>query len=194
MIIDSIKSDPEWKDGNYTTQPRGLRAAVYTLLFMVSSPRQWHKQAPTREAADRFFDEQVQNREARADANDMLYHYDASRDYNPAPALETIAAPLLAINSADDQVNPPELGILEREIRRVKNGRAVVLRKGTTDRAIRRLAREGHTSLRDVAAACLAGTDCGSCRSTILEILLEESRSSEKASFVALGSHPQRLG
>jgi len=94
---------------------------------MVSSPRQWHKQAPTRDAADRFFDAQVKNRLAQTDANDMLYQFDASRDYNPAPALETIVAPLLAINSADDQVNPPELGILEREIPRVKRGRAVVL-------------------------------------------------------------------
>jgi homoserine O-acetyltransferase len=127
MVIDSIRDDPDWKGGEYGTQPHGLTTAVYTLLFMVSSPLQWQKAAPTREAADRFFDEQVQARLKGADANDMLYHFDASRDYDPGPALETIRAPLVAINSADDQVNPPELGILEREIRRVPHGRAVLL-------------------------------------------------------------------
>jgi len=127
MVIDSIRNDPEWKGGEYTAQPRGLTAAVYTLLFMVSSPLQWQKAAPTREAADRFFDEQVQARLQGADANDMLYAFDASRDYDPGPALESIRAPLLAVNSADDQVNPPELGILEGEIPRVPRGRAVVL-------------------------------------------------------------------
>jgi homoserine O-acetyltransferase len=127
VVIDSIRDDPEWKGGDYMTQPRGLKAAVYTLLFMVSSPLQWQKAAPTREAADRFFDEQVQARLRGVDASDMLYQFDASRDYDPGPALETIRAPLVAINSADDQVNPPELGILERGVRRLPRGRAVVL-------------------------------------------------------------------
>ena len=85
------------------------------------------KQAPTREEADRLFDKQVQSILARLDANDMLYQFDASRDYDPAPRLEAIQAPLLAINSADDQVNPPELGILERQIKKVKRGRFVLL-------------------------------------------------------------------
>jgi homoserine O-acetyltransferase len=127
MVIDSIRNDPEWKGGDYTAQPRGLVPALYTLLFMTSVPLQWQKAAPTRETADRFFDEQIQARLRTADANDMLYQFDASRDYDPAPALESIQAPLLAVNSADDQVNPPELGILETEIRRVPRGRAVVL-------------------------------------------------------------------
>src|SRR5262249_44332101 len=127
MVIDSIRNDPDWKDGEYASEPRGLTEAVYTLLFMVSSPLQWQKAAPTREAADRFFDEQVTARLKNADASDMLYAFEASRDYDPGPALETITAPLVAVNSADDQVNPPELGILEREIRRVPHGRAVVL-------------------------------------------------------------------
>jgi len=126
--IDSIRNDPEWKGGDYVAQPRGgLTAAVYTLLFMGSSPLQWQKAAPTRDAADRFFDEQVQARLKTMDANDTLYQFEASRDYDPAPALETIRAPLVAVNSADDEVNPPELGILEREIRRVPRGRAVLL-------------------------------------------------------------------
>ncbi|HXI90611.1 MAG TPA: alpha/beta fold hydrolase [Blastocatellia bacterium] len=127
MVIDSIKSDPEWNNGEYKSQPRGLTAAIYTLLFMTSSPLQWHKQAPTREAADRFFDDMVRRQLSRTDANDMLYAFDASRDYDPGPNLENIKAPLLAINSADDQVNPPELGILEREIKRVKRGRYVLI-------------------------------------------------------------------
>lgn len=127
MVIDSIKNDPGWNKGEYKSQPRGLTAAIYTLLFMTSSPLQWQKQAPTRDAADRLFDDLVSRQLARADANDMLYAFDASRDYDPAPKLESIRAPLVAINSADDQVNPPELGILEREIKRVKRGRCVLL-------------------------------------------------------------------
>ena len=127
MVIDPIKNDPEWNNGEYKSQPRGLTAAIYTLLFMTSSPLQWQKQAPTREAADRFFDDMVRRQLARADANDMLYAFDASRDYDPAPNLENIKATLIAINSADDQVNPPELGILEREIKRVKRGQYVLI-------------------------------------------------------------------
>jgi homoserine O-acetyltransferase len=127
MVLDAIRNDPDWNNGEYKTQPRGLVSAIYTLMFMSSSPRQWQKQAPTRAAADRFFDEWVPARLARTDANDMLYQFDASRDYDPAPRLESIKAPLLAINSADDQVNPPELGIVEKEIKRVKRGRFVLL-------------------------------------------------------------------
>jgi homoserine O-acetyltransferase len=127
MIMDSIRNDPDWNNGNYKTQPRGLAAAVHGLMIMTSTPLQWQKQYPTREAADKYFDDQMRSRLASTDANDMLYQFDASREYNPAPNLERIKAPLLAINSADDQVNPPELGILEREIKRVKRGRAVLI-------------------------------------------------------------------
>ena len=127
MVIDPIRNDPEFQNGEYKSQPRGLMTAVYTLLFMTSSPLQWYKQAATREAADRLFDDLVARRLAGADANDMLYQFDASRDYDPAPKLENIHAPLVAINSADDQVNPPELGIIEREIKRVKRGRYVLI-------------------------------------------------------------------
>jgi homoserine O-acetyltransferase len=127
MVIDSIKKDPDWNNGEYKTQPRGLTAAVYTLLFMTSSPLQWQNQAPTRATADEFFDRMVASRLRNTDANDMLYQFDASRDYDPAAGLETIRARLVAINSADDQVNPPELGILEREIKRVKHGRYVLI-------------------------------------------------------------------
>lgn len=127
MMMDAIRKDPEWNNGEYKTQPHGLTAAVYTLMIMSSSPLQWQKQAPTRAAADKFFDEWVQARLARMDANDFLYQVDSSRDYDPAPKLETIKAPLFAINSADDPVNPPELGIIEKEIRRVKRGRFIMI-------------------------------------------------------------------
>jgi homoserine O-acetyltransferase len=127
MVIDPIRNDPDWNNGDYKSQPRGLTTAIYTLLFMSSSPLQWYKQAPTRDTADSFFDDQVRRQLARTDANDMLYAFDASRNYDPAPNLESIKAPLIAINSADDQVNPPELGILEREIKRVKRGRYVLI-------------------------------------------------------------------
>ena len=127
MIMDSIRHCPEYNGGNYTEQPRGLTNAVHALLFMVSVPLQWQKEAPTLAEADARFDQKVAEYTGRFDANDMLYQFAASEDYDPAPDLEKIIAPLIAINSADDQVNPPELGILEREIRRVKNGRAVVL-------------------------------------------------------------------
>ena len=127
MISDAIRTDPEWKGGAYQRQPPGLAGAIRVLLFMVSSPLQWQRDHPTREAADRFLEEQVRTRLSRTDANDMLYQFDASRDYDPAPRLSEIRAPLLAINFADDQVNPPELGILEREIRRVPRGRAVLV-------------------------------------------------------------------
>ncbi|MFI5175145.1 MAG: alpha/beta fold hydrolase [Terriglobia bacterium] len=127
MVIDSIRSDPEWKNGEYKTQPRGLTSAIYTLIFMTSTPRYWQQQAPTIQAADKMFDELVQFRLGRTDANDMLYQFDASRDYDPSSRLENIQAPLVAVNSADDQVNPPELGIVEQEIKRVKRGRFVLI-------------------------------------------------------------------
>ena len=127
MFMDSIRNDPEWKQGEYTTQPRGLVDALHILLIMGSSPLQWQKEAPDRDSADRFVDERIARYMKEDDANDSLYQLDASRDYNPQQKLETIRAPLLAINSADDVINPPELRILEREIRNVPRGRAIVI-------------------------------------------------------------------
>ncbi|MBV8860215.1 MAG: alpha/beta fold hydrolase [Acidobacteria bacterium] len=128
MIMDAIKSDPAWAGGEYKEQPReGLTAALNILLLMGSAPLQWQKLSPTRDAADSFYAERLKAQLARTDANDMLYQFDASREYDPAPRLETIKAPLVAINSADDLINPPELGIMEREIKRVKRGRYVLL-------------------------------------------------------------------
>ena len=127
MILDAIRGDPGWRGGEYASQPHSLTSAIYTLIFMTTSPARLHEQAPTRATADALFDELVQGYLAQLDANDLLYQVDASRDYDPAPHLERIVAPLLAVNFADDQVNPPELGILEQAITRVARGRAVVL-------------------------------------------------------------------
>lgn len=128
MIMDSIKRDPNWNEGEYKGPLTNMVAAQFALFMMTSSPLQLYKQSPTREQADQAFERRFYATAARpTDANDMLYHYDCSRDYNPAPDLEKIVAPLFAINSADDQVNPPELGILEREIKRVKRGRYILI-------------------------------------------------------------------
>jgi homoserine O-acetyltransferase len=128
MIMDSITGDPAWKKGEYTQQPHdGLVGAINLLMMMTSSPLQWHKTAPTRDAADTWYEDQITSRLASTDANDMLYQYNASRDYDPSPNLETITAPLLAINSADDVVNPPELRIMEKLMPRVKRGRYVLI-------------------------------------------------------------------
>ncbi len=128
MIMEAIRNDPAWNNGDYKTQPlQGLTAAQNILLLMGSAALPWHQQGATRDIADKFYDDRVKAGVARTDANNMLYYFDSSREYNPAPKLELIKAPLFAINSADDLINPPELGILEREIKRVKNGRYILL-------------------------------------------------------------------
>jgi homoserine O-acetyltransferase len=126
-IIDAIRNDPEWKNGEYTSQPPGLRTAAFMLMFMSSNPVQRQKEMPTREKADAAIDQFIARTLGTMDANNTLYALDASSDYDPGPDLEKIQAPLLAINTADDLINPPELGILEREITRVKHGKAVVI-------------------------------------------------------------------
>jgi len=127
MIIDSVMNDPAWKGGDYEEPPPGLVNATYPLIFMVSSPLQWQKEAPSREAAETFLAARVERYSTTLEANDLIYQFDSSRDYDPSPYLVEITAPLLAINSADDQVNPPELRILEREIAKVPQGSAIVL-------------------------------------------------------------------
>jgi homoserine O-acetyltransferase len=128
MAMDSIQSDPEWRHGEYQAQPRqGMMGLLHIFLMMTSSPLQWQKTAPTRDQADAFLVEQMARRAASLDANDALYAFDASRDYDPSKDLEKITAPLLAINSADDQVNPPELGLMEKLMPRVKHGKYVLI-------------------------------------------------------------------
>lgn len=126
MVIMAIRTDPDWKNGEYTTTLRGMFAAEDALFMMTSSPMQLQKSAPTRDKADAAY-ERVRDRALHTDPNDMLYAYESSRNYNPSPALETIRAPLYAINSADDEVNPPELGILDREIKRVPRGHYILI-------------------------------------------------------------------
>ena len=127
IIIDAIRNDPTWNGGDYKTQPPSLRTVAEMLWFMSSNPVLRQKEAPTFAKTDEVLDQFVNDYVKTGDANDVLYAVEASRDYHPGPALEKIRAPLLAINSADDLINPPELEILEREIKRVPNGRAIVL-------------------------------------------------------------------
>jgi homoserine O-acetyltransferase len=128
MAIDLIEMDPAWQGGNYSTQPKvGLAGAASSMIVMGSSPKQMQKLAPTRELAEATLAKTEANFYRTLDANDFIYQFDASRDYNPAPHLGSIKAPLFAINSADDQVNPPELGILDAEIKKVTRGRYILL-------------------------------------------------------------------
>ena len=127
VVIDAIRQDPEWRGGNYVTQPPSLRTAAEMLWLVGSNPIRRHREAPTRADADRVIDAYVANYVKANDANNILYALESSADYDPSPGLERITAPLLAINSADDIVNPPELQILEREIKRVPKGRAIMI-------------------------------------------------------------------
>ncbi|MET0506554.1 MAG: alpha/beta fold hydrolase [Burkholderiaceae bacterium] len=127
LITDTIRNDPEWNNGNYSTQPRSVQAAtVFYGIATNGGTLALQRQAPTREAADKLLVARL-SAPFRADANDLLYQWDSSRDYDPSPGLEKITAKLLAINSADDERNPPETGIMERELKRVKNGRLFLI-------------------------------------------------------------------
>ena len=127
LVFDSIKNDPEWMGGNYTQQPRSLQfASVFFSIATLGGSQALYKAAPTREKADQLLDTRLQAKFA-GDANDHLYQWDSSRDYNPSPKLEAIKAALLAINSADDERNPPETGLMDREMKRVKNGRYLLI-------------------------------------------------------------------
>jgi homoserine O-acetyltransferase/O-succinyltransferase len=130
IIIDAIRNDPSWNSSEYPAnagQPPSLRTAAEMLWFMSSNPVLRQKEAPTLAKTDEALDKFVNDYVKTGDANDVLYALEASHDYDPGPNLEKIHAPLLAINSADDLINPPELGILEREIKRVPHGRAIVI-------------------------------------------------------------------
>lgn len=128
LIIDAIRSDPQWSQGEYRNEPIGaLRAAAGMLLIAGSAPIQMQNSLPTRDAADEFVKKYMDRELADLDANDFLYQVNASRDYDPSAGLEKIRAPLMWINSGDDFINPPELGIAEREVKRVKNGRFILL-------------------------------------------------------------------
>jgi len=127
LVIDDITTDPDWKNGDYTTQPRGLRAAVQLLFIAGSAPLVQQRLAPTRDSADAYIARLLDSRLANTDANDLLYQVAASRDYDPSTELDRVVAPVLAINSADDFINPPELGLMERLIPKVKRARYVLI-------------------------------------------------------------------
>ncbi len=127
MIIDSIRHDSEWRNGEYNRQPNGARVAHEVLYYVGSNPRQRLKEAPTLAQADAELDRYVAEGMRRLDANDILYAVEASHDYNPGPGLENIRKPLTAINFEDDLINPPELGVFERELKRVQNAKAVMI-------------------------------------------------------------------
>ena len=123
LLIESIRRDPEWMEGNYTKQPRGFQLASVFFGFGTNGGNQGlYKAAPTRDRADALVNQRL-NGPFNADANDHLYQWDASRDYNVAPMLERINASLLVINSADDERIPPELGVMEKELKRIRNAR-----------------------------------------------------------------------
>jgi homoserine O-acetyltransferase len=128
MVIDGIRQDPDWKNGDYTTEPRAaLQIATDFLLIAGSTPLPMQIKYPTRDAADQDLDDYVKRVTPPLDANDLLYAVNSSRNYDPSAQLEKIRVPVMYVNSADDFINPPELGIAQREIKRVKNGRFVLI-------------------------------------------------------------------
>jgi homoserine O-acetyltransferase/O-succinyltransferase len=128
MVIDAIRDDPTWKNGDYTAEPwTALKVGAEMFYMAAGSALQMQKNLPTREATDTAEENYVRQFIAGHDANDLLYAVNASRNYDPAPQLEKVAVPVMFVNSADDFINPPELGIAEREIKRVKKGRFVLL-------------------------------------------------------------------
>jgi homoserine O-acetyltransferase len=128
MVIDGIRQDPEWKAGEYSTQPRAaLQIAADFLIIAGSAPARMQEDSATRDSADKYLEDTIKRVSTGLDANDLLYAVSASRNYDPSAKLGDIKAPVMFINSADDFINPPELGIAEREIKNVKKGRFVLL-------------------------------------------------------------------
>ena len=128
MAMQVIRDDPAWKNGDYTAEPvEGLRGAVDLLIIAGSAPLQMQKNFPTRALAEAYVDRTVDRMIASTDANNFLYYVDASRNYNPEPKLSTITAPVLWINSADDFVNPPELGIAQKMVTRMPHAKFILI-------------------------------------------------------------------
>jgi homoserine O-acetyltransferase len=128
MAIENIKNDPAWQNGNYTTEPTvGLRTANEMLLIMGSAPLVMQKIAPTREAAEKFVDAYLAGAVAPTDANNLIYYVDASRNYDPSAHLDRITVPVMFINSADDFINPPDLGIAETLTKQMPHAQFILI-------------------------------------------------------------------
>ncbi len=132
LILEAIKADPDWQGGDYKAEPtRALRTAAGMLLIAGSAPLAFQASLPTAQAADEFVAKYMQRELSALDANDLYHQIDASRDYDPSGDLEKIAAPVMWVNSADDFINPPELDIAQREVKRLPHGRFVLLPAST---------------------------------------------------------------
>lgn len=128
MVIDGIRDDPDWKNGEYSAQPRSALEMAADMFFIAAGAAlEMQKKFPTREATDAADEAARKKFLAAHDANDLLYAVNASWDYDPSARLESITVPVMFVNSADDFINPPELGIAEREIKRVKKSRFVLI-------------------------------------------------------------------
>jgi homoserine O-acetyltransferase len=128
MAMQSIRDDPAWDNGNYTHEPtEGLRGAADFLIIAGSAPQQMQKDFPARQQAEDYVNRTVSATLAHTDANDFLYYFDASRNYNPEPKLSSITAPVLWINSDDDFINPPELEIAQTLVTRMPHARFVLV-------------------------------------------------------------------
>ena len=127
VLMDAIRNDPGYEQGEYKQQPTALRTALGMMLYDVTSSRRMQTLDPTREKADANLKTFIDSQIADMDANDVLYAFDAARDYDASAKLDQVKAAVMWVNSADDAVNPPELGIAEEQIRKVKRGRFVLL-------------------------------------------------------------------
>ncbi len=134
MISEGIRQDKEWQDGEYKVQPSSLRTTIGMLFFVSDNPKRRSDAYPTGEAADKALDEFTDKALRVDDANDFLYAIESSGDYDPSKNLGAIRALLVAVNSADDLINPPDQGIMEREIIRVPHGQAVLIPEGPDTR------------------------------------------------------------
>jgi homoserine O-acetyltransferase len=127
VLIDAIQGDPAWQGGEYKQQPPSLRTAIGIISLVSGNPLTWQHSGPTRDKAIEYLGQSIDNRLRGADANDILYAVDASRDYNPTPGLASIRTPILHINSADDTINPPELKIAEELLKSVPSAKFELL-------------------------------------------------------------------
>ena len=128
MAIENIERDPAWQGGNYTTEPiEGLRTANEMLLIMGSAPLQMQKNYPTRDKAEAYVDNYLERTVASTDANNLIYYVNSSRNYDPSHHLERITVPVMWINSADDFINPPELGIAQRQVKEMPRAKFILI-------------------------------------------------------------------